>query len=318
MFYQIDHSSTSSGKRVNTTKRRVVWRWGIANKDALATGVTGVQCRGREHEIVLDWSVASRKRVILLDGKEVHFSIRPRTERKFQYSWVASGPTGLGHHVFTVIAQATAPLLQKTEVKQFDLLIDGQSCSKFLHLNEVGMCKLPLQEDMPYGTVTPGQHNHFAQQVTHTEPKRKLNQISSVIKNGMTRAVPRRRKSVAFSCDITNVDLLSGARPVQTNHYSTTNENKFNAVVDPNPTELSPYGNNWSTTVDAYDSRDMYGNKENPPLFQIPTESIHRGNGGGGFLGKMARKIQNKNSSRNLRVQTNNIHHETGLIIDQH
>jgi len=311
MFYQIDHFTKSSGKRVNTTKRQVHWRWGIANKDKLFTGATGVRCRGCEHEVILHWSVASRKRLILLDGEEAHFSTGRRSERKFQYSWVS---LGLGCHVFTVIAHGNPTMLLKPSLKQFDLLIDGKSCSNLPHLNEVGMFNLPAPEDVRYGTIICDQNSHLPQQVRNIEQKRQMNQtglapsahslsLAPVRKNWTTQALPLRRKSVSFSSDFANVDLLSAALPVHTNHYLSTYDADFKAVPDSNSTVIPPLDNTWSTTMDA--SRhttqvdmETFENKENSALFQTEPKSTYRGQG---FLGTLARRIQkNTNSSRDL------------------
>ena len=111
-------------------------RWGIANEDALATGATGVECRGSEHEVTLIWSITSGKRLVILDGKEVHFSIGRRTEGKFQYSWTASA---LGNNVLTIVAYVDNPLRPTPGFKQFDLIVNGQSCFDMCHIYELGV-----------------------------------------------------------------------------------------------------------------------------------------------------------------------------------
>lgn len=126
MIYQIDHSSAASGKRVSMTKRRVTWRWGIANEKAMKKGNVGVECRGHEHEISLIWSIASGKKVILEDGNQVHYSLSRRPETKFHQSW-----NGKYHNsVFTIVAHASQPINANARpggFKQFELFIDGCS-----------------------------------------------------------------------------------------------------------------------------------------------------------------------------------------------
>ncbi len=112
-------------------------RWGITNKEALAEGKAGVECRGYEHEVSLVWSIASGKRLIIDDGNEVHYSIGRRGEGKFQHSW-----TGCNSHVLTIVAFASPPLNNsRPGFKQFDLLIDGMSYDSFPRIFELGtMC----------------------------------------------------------------------------------------------------------------------------------------------------------------------------------
>ena len=75
-----------------------------------------MQCRGYEHETTLTWSITSGKRLIIDDGKEVHYSIGRRAEGKFQHSW-----TGSNNHVFTIVAYASPPLSARPGFKQFEL-----------------------------------------------------------------------------------------------------------------------------------------------------------------------------------------------------
>jgi hypothetical protein len=122
--YQVDWQNAASGKRLSGTKRRVVWRFGFSNAEAITQGLTGVNCRGEEHEISVVWSLTSGKRLVTADGQEVHFSYGKRTDTKFETSWTMSGG-----HTLKVIAHATPSLIQTPGFRQFDLLLDG--CSFF-------------------------------------------------------------------------------------------------------------------------------------------------------------------------------------------
>jgi len=122
--YQVDWQNAASGKRVSATKRRVRFRFGFSDKEALEIGLTGTACRGEEHDVTLVWSVASGKRLITADGQEVHFSKGARTENKFHFSWAMQGG-----HIITLIAYAAPPLFLTPGFRQFDLLLDG--CSYF-------------------------------------------------------------------------------------------------------------------------------------------------------------------------------------------
>lgn len=74
LLYQIDFSAVAAGKRVSSSKRKIRWRFGFANQQAVRDGLTGMDCRGEEHEVSIVWSITSGKRRIHMDGKEVHFA----------------------------------------------------------------------------------------------------------------------------------------------------------------------------------------------------------------------------------------------------
>jgi hypothetical protein len=134
--YQVDWQNEASGKRLSATKRRVVWRFGFSNAEAITQGLTGVNCRGEEHEISVVWSLTSGKRLVTADGKEVHFSHGKRTDTKFETSW-----TMLGGHTLKVINHATPPLLLTPDFRQFDLLLDGCSFFDMPKIFELGTPK---------------------------------------------------------------------------------------------------------------------------------------------------------------------------------
>jgi hypothetical protein len=131
--YQVDWQNAASGKRVSATKRRVVWRFGFSNAEAIKQGLSGVNCRGEEHEITIVWSLTSGKRLVTADGEEVHFSSGKRTDSKFETSWTMNGG-----HILKVINHATPPLLQTPGFRQFDFLLDGCSFFDMPKIYELG------------------------------------------------------------------------------------------------------------------------------------------------------------------------------------
>ena len=81
--YQIDYSSKNVGKTVANTKKKIEFKFGFANNDAISHGQKGGACRGIEHKVVLKWSLTSGKTVVECDMKEIHFGlsgnkVRPR------------------------------------------------------------------------------------------------------------------------------------------------------------------------------------------------------------------------------------------------
>eukprot|EP00546_Thalassionema_frauenfeldii_P001129 CAMPEP_0178937048 /NCGR_PEP_ID=MMETSP0786-20121207/25529_1 /TAXON_ID=186022 /ORGANISM="Thalassionema frauenfeldii, Strain CCMP 1798" /LENGTH=661 /DNA_ID=CAMNT_0020615553 /DNA_START=127 /DNA_END=2112 /DNA_ORIENTATION=+ len=130
--YQIDFTAVASGKRIASTKRRVRWRFGFANPEALANGETGTACRGEEHDITLVWSITSGKRLVLADGQEVHYS-SSRTN-KLDFSW-----TMRGNHVLKILAHASPPLSATPGFRQYDFYVDGQSFFNFPKVFRLGL-----------------------------------------------------------------------------------------------------------------------------------------------------------------------------------
>lgn len=120
VIYQIDFSAVAAGKRVSSTKRKIRWRFGFANQQALANGLTGTDCRGEECDVTVVWSITSGKRQISMNGKEVHYS----TNRAglLDFSWQTKG-----NHVIKVTCHAAPPMSVQPGFRQYDLSIDGQS-----------------------------------------------------------------------------------------------------------------------------------------------------------------------------------------------
>jgi len=130
--YQIDFTAVASGKRIASSKRRVRWRFGLANLDALKAGQTGTDCRGEEHDVTIVWSVTSGKRLILADGKEVHNS--KNRNGVFEFSW-----TMKGNHVLKVVAHAQPPMTAVPGFRQYDFFVDGQSFFIFPKVFRLGL-----------------------------------------------------------------------------------------------------------------------------------------------------------------------------------
>ena len=131
-LYAIDFTAVACGKRIANTTRRVRWRFGFANPDALAAGETGTACRGEEHDVTLVWSVTSGKRLILADGQEVHYS--NSRSAVIDFSW-----TMRGNHVLKVVAHATAPMTAEPGFRQYDFFVDGRSFFSFPKVYRLGL-----------------------------------------------------------------------------------------------------------------------------------------------------------------------------------
>mmetsp|Transcript_21092 Transcript_21092/g.58659 ORF Transcript_21092/g.58659 Transcript_21092/m.58659 type:complete len:406 (-) Transcript_21092:571-1788(-) len=138
--YQIDYGVKNTSKTFGFSKKRITFKFGIANPPAVANRETGANCRGSEHEVIFTWSLNSGKRQILLDGKDVHYSETGQNgwtaDQVFQHSFqfrVAglSGP--LRAHLITQPANKDVP-----HIKPFDLRINGVSYFSFPKIYELG------------------------------------------------------------------------------------------------------------------------------------------------------------------------------------
>ena len=132
--YQVEFLNICKGRRVAATKRRIRWRFGFSDRAAIGQGLSNIDCRGEEHEVVFLWSIASGKQRILADGVEVHFGSGSRMSDRFEKSWTMNG----GHEL-KIVAHATQPLRKSTgNFRQFDLVIDGRSFDDLPQIYELG------------------------------------------------------------------------------------------------------------------------------------------------------------------------------------
>ena len=107
-------------------------RFGFANPQALANGETGTACRGEEHDVTIVWSITSGKRIVLADGKEVHYSTN--RNNVFEFSW-----TMRGNHVLKILAHAAPPMTVEPGFRQYDFFVDGQSFFSFPKVFRLGL-----------------------------------------------------------------------------------------------------------------------------------------------------------------------------------
>jgi hypothetical protein len=148
--YQVDYSAKNASKTFGFSKKRVSFKFGIANNEAISQGLTGAHCRGSEHEIIFVWSLNSGKRQILADGKDVHFSESGQngwtTDQVFQHHFQLRIPnfsSPLRCHLITQPANRDVPSIQP-----FDLRLNGVSFFAFSKIFQLGtpqMINRPLK-----------------------------------------------------------------------------------------------------------------------------------------------------------------------------
>jgi len=328
MLYQVDCSIASSGKRVPVSKRRVRWRWGIANNNAIKAGATGVDCRGSEHEVTLVWSVTSGKRLVLQDGKEVHFSVGRRTEGEFRYSWNPSGV--MNNHILTIVAHAAPPLSPKAGFKQFDMLIDGASFSGLKRIYELGQTDNSLQLTVSkkrnfYDTPPPTreEEQQWADRIIQFEKKRQMNHLMPVISsNNETRPyrpstapsptisssstlTTRPSSTMSSHCLISDppvtrdADLLSAPLYGEQSHF-TTRSDEFLPL---DPSRAPSYDTILSSIMDAYDS----GIESQTPSVRSAEEKFEPQE-------KNDVSAKSVQASKVLQIQTENLHKVRDIV----
>jgi len=129
--YQIDYKVIGAGKTLGISKRRISFKFGFANRDALSDRLTGAACRGSEHEVVLVLSLASGKRNVILDGREVHFSQGEKMNRTFDFPFTVRVPSTGSVHA-RLIADSNPG------ARPFDFFINGMSYFHFSKIYELG------------------------------------------------------------------------------------------------------------------------------------------------------------------------------------
>jgi hypothetical protein len=143
-WYRVEWSSLAVGKVIASSKRRLVFKFGFVNAEAIAQGLTGAACRGDEHVIVIGFSLTTGKRAVTYDKKVVYYTEgRSIQEGKFEHSWTIEG----GHNV-RISAHFSQPHLRR----QYDMFINGESFFSMPHIYELGTNL--TQERLKPGTKT--------------------------------------------------------------------------------------------------------------------------------------------------------------------
>lgn len=130
--YQVDYTCVNVGKTVGATKRRIRWRFGFANPDAIEAEKVGPECRGEEHEIILNWSLTSGKRSLIVDGNALFDECRP-LETTVEFMWEMRGG-----NVFKVKGSVKPKMWKDDNERQFDLLLNGKPFADFTQIFELG------------------------------------------------------------------------------------------------------------------------------------------------------------------------------------
>lgn len=138
--YKVDHAVKNTAKTFGFAKKRVNFKFGFASLEALDQGETGAGCRGSEHEVVFIWSLATGKRQLYVDGKDVHFSESGMNGWTNDRTWQHSFPlrdmaTGNSYKVLFISQVATPDI---PDSHPFDLRINGLSYYRFNEIWKLG------------------------------------------------------------------------------------------------------------------------------------------------------------------------------------
>ncbi|KAL7544980.1 hypothetical protein ACHAWF_008349 [Thalassiosira exigua] len=134
--YQVDYVAVNCGKIIASSKRRIRFKFGYTNMNALSEGKTGHACRGSEHEVIITWSLSSGKQAIAFDQQEVFFDVGESTQSKITHCW-----KDLLGHTLEVKAHAASMSTKANpdpNWKQYDLIIDGVSFFRIPKIFEIG------------------------------------------------------------------------------------------------------------------------------------------------------------------------------------
>ena len=135
IIYQVYTEEQCTGKYVASTKRVVTWKYGTSAANCSATGTTGACCRGKEHKVTLELSVASGKRRVLIDDQEIFFAVGSRTEGQFHLAWSHDG------NEFSVVSHTLPPSTHekvKFNLKRDELTVNGISFYVLHNIYELG------------------------------------------------------------------------------------------------------------------------------------------------------------------------------------
>ena len=129
------------------SKKKITFKFGFANRQAVDEGLVGAHCRGSEHEVTFTWSLNSGKRHVTLDGRDVHFSNSGQNgwtnDRTWQHVFSLKVPSYTGTFRCHLISQ---PAPQGSNIRPFDLRVGGVSLFKFNQIFQLGTPRMVIRK----------------------------------------------------------------------------------------------------------------------------------------------------------------------------
>mmetsp|Transcript_1110 Transcript_1110/g.1505 ORF Transcript_1110/g.1505 Transcript_1110/m.1505 type:complete len:521 (-) Transcript_1110:153-1715(-) len=288
--YQVDFTAESKGRHLDSTKRKITWKFGFAHppsvfphlydKDENYIGETnngtpsnddahhkkGAECRGREHEIILVWSILTNKAHIYVNSQEIFRLDSPHEDYinlnpfhgSFRRGFNLPNSKYNGKHRIDIRCYARTPIGAKNMIvddvggkfRQYELTIDGLSFFSMPAMYELGTQKMwdklsrwrMMSESQ--GDQTPDERHHFTGNDNHTGrlqdeyyfSKHKGKQDRSITKSERRAMAPRtesdeeRMTRIAMEAslrDIENEDARSYDKRFTLNSSSHEENNVF-------------------------------------------------------------------------------------------
>ena len=294
--YQIDFSIDACGKHLPESKRRSCFHFGFSNPEAIASGATGVHCRGYEHEVSLIWSLVSGKLVVLEDGKDITgFVDIDKKKEKVQICWEMRRK-----HILKLVANfspmnrnGTSPGASQ---RQYDFFLDGRS---FFDLPKIYMLGVLVGEGEHFSTNTRICHsdrksNSFPQRNGEDVLDKSLSSVKTHEKPWHESLEQRYAREHRLDL-ITMADLSLGLEP----HCGQSDFQGFNSSPSINPSEFEKNQLDIEMSSLLYDGSGTTKNEMNwiKDLESNQTEADQQE--------RLSRTPQPKTEKRNVRNQLN-------------
>eukprot|EP00980_Cylindrotheca_fusiformis_P015561 scaffold4445_cov132-Cylindrotheca_fusiformis.AAC.4 len=244
--YQVDYSVKNTSKTFGFSKKRITFKFGVANNQALDEGLTGANCRGSEHEIIFIWSLNSGKRQILADGKEVHFSESGQngwtSDQVFQHHFnlrVPNFSNPLRCHLVTQPSNKDVP-----SIKPFDLRVNGMSFFSFSKIFQLGTAQMVSRSTSSRGGGGGGRGYADPDHDPYTTPEeRKAIAAAKLASLRDYREQESRKNQPAEEGNLINFLDDPAPPPQQNPNYSSMNSMGSYQSAPP-PSQQAPYAQN--------------------------------------------------------------------------
>lgn len=166
--YQVEYDVENAGKKFHFSKKKVVFKFGFANVNAVNEDRIGEACRGGEHELMFLWSLRTGKRQLVLDGKEIEYTETHRNgwlaDRSWEHYFTLDDRTGTFRLHF--ISHPKSP--DVPDSRPFDLKVAGASYFSFNKIADLGTPRMTVRDNG--GTASQRQVYHYSGDPDDEEP----------------------------------------------------------------------------------------------------------------------------------------------------
>ena len=202
--YQIDYSVQNTAKTIGFSKKRIVFKFGFANRTAIEVQhKTGAECRGSEHEVTLIWSLTSGKRQVFCDNQEIHYSCSHQNgwtnDTSWQHMFTLPDPTDPHHRYRIHISTTRETNAVSASTHPFDLKINHVSYFAFNPIYQLGTPRMMVVPFSSSSSTSQSSHRFRSESPMSPEERQqmalaKLASLQDIAQqrssNGGTQAVP--------------------------------------------------------------------------------------------------------------------------------